>query len=73
MQKKFQLILKSNFSYIGQFLSGGGSDSFVSNVSRYAQTRVLSSKISTILTSLMVGYTCELIHHLVLAGHNLEN
>ena len=72
VKQKFQLILKSNFSYIGQFLCGG-TDYFISNVNRYAQTRVLSTKISSVLTSLMTSYICDLIHHLLLAGYNLDS
>jgi hypothetical protein len=72
VKKKFKAILKSNFGYIGTYLCKE-EDSFVSSVSRYSQTRTASSKINTILTFLMVSYTCQLIHHLLKAGHHLDN
>lgn len=72
VKQKFKGILKSNFTYIGTYLSKD-EDPFASSVSRYTQTRKVSSKINAILTFLMVSYTSQLIHHLLRAGFQIED
>ena len=53
-----------------KFLGPGGKDpkKFVSSVSRFTETRTVSSKINAVLASLMLSYTNVLIHHLLIAG-----
>jgi hypothetical protein len=46
-------------------------EDFVSNVCRYTETRIASSKINAVLTSLMLKYTSILIHHLLKAGREI--
>jgi hypothetical protein len=41
-------------------------------VSRYTETRKVSSKIMTVLSSLMLNYTNSLIHHLLKAGARIK-
>ena len=43
----------------------------VSSVARFTETRVASSKINAVLTSLMLNYTNILIHHLIKAGERI--
>lgn len=53
---------------MSEFLSQG---SVSSSILRYASTRETSSKIKSVLTSLMLTYTNILIHHLLRAGHQI--
>ena len=46
-------------------------ESFVSSINKFTQTTTLSSKISTVLTSMMLKYTSILIHHLLKAGRHI--
>jgi hypothetical protein len=68
VKSKFELILKDSYGFLGKLLSQGPEESFVSSVSRYSETRTVSSKINAVLTSLMLNYTNLLIHHLLKAG-----
>ena len=52
-------------------MSSGNESEFVSNVSRFGETRRASSKIKFGLTSLMVRYISILIHHLLRSGSNV--
>ena len=70
VNKKFEALLKNSYGFIGKFL-GNASQSLASSVFRYASTRTVSSKIDTVLTSLMLSYTNVLIHHLLKAGQNI--
>ena len=55
---------------MGKLLSSP-KQSIVSSISRYTETRTISSKINAVLTSLMLNYTNMLIHHLLKAGQNI--
>ena len=69
VQNKFKSILKISYGFIAHFLSQVGDESFVSSVNRFTETRTASSKINTVLTTLMLKYTNTLIHHLLKAGY----
>jgi hypothetical protein len=70
VRKKFEVILKHSYGFIGKFLSST-NQSVASSVNRYTSTRTVSSKINTVLTSLMLNYTNILIHHLLRAGQQI--
>ena len=73
MTAKFSAILKASYGFIAGFMSEqSDDDSFVSSVARFTETRTVSSKINTVLTSLMLSYTNILIHHLLVAGKFIQ-
>jgi hypothetical protein len=62
--------MRASYGAIANFL-GTESSSFISSVNRYTETRIVSSKINAVLTSLMLQYTNTLIHHLLKAGQEI--
>ena len=69
VRRKLMSLTKTSYEFISKFLSEGGEDeSFVSSVNRFTETRTASSKVSAVLTSLMLKYVNILIHHLLRAG-----
>ena len=68
VRREFKTILRSSYDFMSKFLSVSKNEDFVSSVNRFTETRIISSKISTVLTSLMLEYTNILIHHLLKAG-----
>jgi hypothetical protein len=72
VKSKFELILKDSYGFIGKLLGQSEKESFVSSVSRYSETRTVSSKINAVLTSLMLNYTNLLVHHLLRAGQHIH-
>jgi hypothetical protein len=71
VKSKFELILRDSYGFMGKLLSRQRDESFVSSVSRYSETREVSSKINVVLASLMLNYTNLLIHHLLRAGRQI--
>ena len=53
-------------------MSAEKKEDFISSVNRFTETRMISSKISTVLTSLMLKYINILIHHLLKAGSRIK-
>jgi hypothetical protein len=72
VKEKFKKILRTSYGAMANFLGAENSSSFVSSVSRYTETRTVSSKINAVLTSLMLDYTNTLIHHLLKAGQKIS-
>lgn len=71
VKRKLNEMLKMNYQFIGNFFSNSSPKSFVSSVKGFTSTRLDSSKINTVLTSMMLNYTNMLIHHLLKAGLNI--
>lgn len=71
VKEKYEFLQKNCYQWIGKLMSEKGKQE-KSYVCRYSETRVLASKINSVLTHLMLNYLNLLIHHLVKAGQNLE-
>lgn len=57
---------------MSRFLSEESEDSqIISSITRFTETRKVSSKINAVLTCLMVDYANILIHHLLRAGNDI--
>ena len=62
--------MKTSYGFIGKLLSQE-KQSFVSSVAKFNETRIVSSKINAVLTSLMLKYNNILIHQLIKAGEDI--
>jgi hypothetical protein len=71
VKENFKKILQASYGAMANFLGAESSSTFISSVSRYTETRTVSSKINAVLTSLMLDYVNTLIHHLLKAGKNI--
>ena len=57
---------------MGKMFGDQKESSFISSISRFTETRTISSKINAALTSLMLSYINMLIHHLLKAGRQIK-
>lgn len=60
------------YKFLGDILSEANTEEH-STVRRYSDTRILASKINSVLTFLMLKYLNIQIHHLLAAGINIRD